>query len=169
MDPARVQNRTGSQQQADHRLHSARGGALGVQLGTRPQAGEPITPRARVSQPRNAAPCELNTVRPTGSCTLAVSGLQVRAPRGVYAIWTPPSRTTSPRAPAGAKGKLHGKIGYPQRKTQRAWAGEQFSASPARLSVLPDAIQLPRLRQLRLKERSLPANHGQEIPLGHRQ
>jgi putative transposase len=49
-------------------------------------------------------------------------------------------------------GKLKGKVGYPQRKTKKKGPGS-FRLTGS-IVVLPDAIQLPRLGQLRLKERS---------------
>lgn len=53
-------------------------------------------------------------------------------------------------------GKLNGKLGYPQRKTKKKGLGS-FRLTGA-IVVFPDAIQLPRLGRLRLKERGyLPA------------
>jgi putative transposase len=48
-------------------------------------------------------------------------------------------------------GKLHGKLGYPQRKTRKRGLGS-FRLTGS-IIVFPDAIQLPRLGRLRLKER----------------
>ena len=49
------------------------------------------------------------------------------------------------------EGKLRGKMGYPKRKTRkRGLGGFRLTGS---ISVFPDAIQLPRLGRLRLKER----------------
>ncbi len=62
------------------------------------------------------------------------------------------------------QGKLRGKIGYPQRKTRKRGLGS-FRLTGS-IVVYPDAIQLPRLGRLRLKERGLSAHHGQD-PLRH--
>ncbi|HEV2458680.1 MAG TPA: RNA-guided endonuclease TnpB family protein [Ktedonobacterales bacterium] len=48
-------------------------------------------------------------------------------------------------------GRLKGKLGYPQRKTKKTGLGS-FRLTGT-IVVFPDAIQLPRLRRLRLKER----------------
>src|SRR5215472_1620282 len=49
------------------------------------------------------------------------------------------------------EGKLKGKLGYPQRKTKKQGLGSfRLTGSVA---IFPDAIQLPRLGRLRLKER----------------
>src|SRR5262249_24547568 len=49
-------------------------------------------------------------------------------------------------------GKYKGKRGYPQRKTSKKSLGSfRFTGS---IVVFPDAVQLPRLGRLRLKERS---------------
>jgi putative transposase len=49
------------------------------------------------------------------------------------------------------QGKLRGKLGYPQRKSKkRGLGGFRLTGS---IAVFPDAIQLPRLGRLRLKER----------------
>ena len=48
-------------------------------------------------------------------------------------------------------GKLNGKLGYPQRKTKKKGLGS-FRLTGS-IAVFPDAIQLPRLGRLRLKER----------------
>ncbi len=55
------------------------------------------------------------------------------------------------------QGKLRGKIGYPRRKTRKhGLGGFRLTGS---IVVFPDAIQLPRLGRLRLKERGyLPTN-----------
>src|SRR6516164_3956582 len=50
------------------------------------------------------------------------------------------------------QGKLRGKVGYPQPKTKKRGLGS-FRLTGS-IVVLPDAIQLPRLGRLRLKERS---------------
>ena len=48
------------------------------------------------------------------------------------------------------EGKLTGKIGYPQRKTKKKGLGNfRFTGT---IVVFPNAIQLPRLGHLRLKE-----------------
>jgi putative transposase len=49
------------------------------------------------------------------------------------------------------QGKLRGKVGYPQRKTRKQGLGS-FRLTGS-IVVFPDAIQLPRLGRLRLKER----------------
>jgi putative transposase len=49
------------------------------------------------------------------------------------------------------EGKLKGKLGYPLRKTKKKGLGS-FRLTGA-IVILPDAIQLPRLGRLRLKER----------------
>jgi putative transposase len=49
------------------------------------------------------------------------------------------------------QGNLRGKVGYPQPKTKKRGLGS-FRLT-GRIVVLPDAIQLPRLGRLRLKER----------------
>jgi putative transposase len=49
------------------------------------------------------------------------------------------------------QGKLRGKVGYPTRKTRKRGLGS-FRLTGA-IVVFPDAIQLPRLGRLRLKER----------------
>jgi putative transposase len=55
------------------------------------------------------------------------------------------------------QGKLKGKVGYPQRKTKKRGLGS-FRLTGS-IVVFPDAIQLPRLGRLRLKERDyLPIN-----------
>jgi putative transposase len=55
------------------------------------------------------------------------------------------------RAQLQQQGKLRGKIGYPRRKTRkRGLGGFRLTGS---IAVFPDAIQLPRLGRLRLKER----------------
>src|SRR5260370_8790534 len=61
------------------------------------------------------------------------------------------------RATLQKHGKLHGKLGYPTRKTRKRGLGS-FRLTGA-IAVFPDAVQLPRLGRLRLKERSyLPAD-----------
>src|SRR5690348_16813549 len=49
------------------------------------------------------------------------------------------------------QGKLHGTLGYPTRKSKKHGLGS-FRLTGS-IVVLPDAIQLPRLGRLRLKER----------------
>jgi putative transposase len=49
------------------------------------------------------------------------------------------------------QGKLKGKVGYPQRKTRKKGLGS-FRLTGS-IVIFPDAIQLPRLGRLRLKER----------------
>jgi putative transposase len=49
------------------------------------------------------------------------------------------------------EGKWHGKVGYPQRKTKKQVLGS-FRLTGS-IVILPDAIQLPRLGRVRLKER----------------
>lgn len=55
------------------------------------------------------------------------------------------------RAKLKAEGKLHGRLGYPQRKTRRRGLGS-FRLTGS-IVVFHDTIQLPRLGRLRLKER----------------
>ena len=55
------------------------------------------------------------------------------------------------RATLKQQGKLRGKVGYPTRKSKKRGRGG-FRLTGA-IGVLPDAIQLPRLGRLRLKER----------------
>jgi putative transposase len=55
------------------------------------------------------------------------------------------------RAQLKKAGKHRGKLGYPQRKTRKRGLGS-FRLTGA-IAVFPDAIQLPRLGRLRLKER----------------
>jgi putative transposase len=50
------------------------------------------------------------------------------------------------------RGKLRGKMGYPQRKTRKRGLGS-FRLTGS-IAVFPEAIQLPRLGRLRLKERT---------------
>jgi putative transposase len=61
------------------------------------------------------------------------------------------------RATLKQQGKLRGKLGYPTRKSKKRGLGS-FRLTGA-IVVFPDAIQLPRLGRLRLKERGyLPAD-----------
>src|SRR5260370_23683582 len=61
------------------------------------------------------------------------------------------------RAQLHKHGKLHGKLGYPTRQSRKRGLGG-FRLTGA-IAVFPDAVQLPRLGRLRLKERSyLPAD-----------
>jgi putative transposase len=55
------------------------------------------------------------------------------------------------RANLKHQGKLRGKLGYPQRKTRKRGLGS-FRLTGT-IVIFPDAIQLPRLGHLRLKER----------------
>jgi putative transposase len=55
-------------------------------------------------------------------------------------------------------GKLRGKLGYPQRKTKKKGLGS-FRLTGS-IVVFPDAIQLPRLGRLRLKERGYLPTSG---------
>jgi putative transposase len=55
------------------------------------------------------------------------------------------------RAKLKQQGKLRGKVGYPQRKTRKRGLGS-FRLTGV-IVVFPNAIQLPRLGRLRLKER----------------
>jgi putative transposase len=57
--------------------------------------------------------------------------------------------------------KLRGKVGYPQRKTKKRGLGS-FRLTGS-ISVFPDAIQLPRLGRLRLKERGYLPTSGVRI------
>jgi len=56
------------------------------------------------------------------------------------------------------RGKLRGKVGYPKRKTKKCGLGG-FRLTGS-LVVFPDAIQLPRLGRLRLKERGYLPTHA---------
>jgi putative transposase len=56
------------------------------------------------------------------------------------------------RAQLKQQGKLRGTVGYPKRKTRkRGLGGFRLTGS---IAVFPDAVQLPRLGRLRLKERA---------------
>ena len=59
------------------------------------------------------------------------------------------------------EGKLKGKLGYPRRKTKKKGLGS-FRVTGA-IVVLPDAIQLPRLGRLRLKERGYLPTRGVKV------
>jgi putative transposase len=65
------------------------------------------------------------------------------------------------RAQLKKQGKLRGKVGYPQRKTRKHGLGS-FRLTGS-ISVFPDAIQLPRLGRLRLKERGYLPTSGVKI------
>jgi putative transposase len=61
------------------------------------------------------------------------------------------------------EGKLKGKVGYPQPKTRKHGLGS-FQLT-GRIVVFPDAIQVPRLGRLRLKERGyLPSSGSTGVP-----
>jgi putative transposase len=61
------------------------------------------------------------------------------------------------RAQLKKQGQLRGKVGYPQRKTRKLGLGS-FRLTGS-IVVFPNAIQLPRLGRLRLKEQDyLPTN-----------
>ncbi len=61
------------------------------------------------------------------------------------------------RAKLKQQGKLRGKLGYPRRKTRKCGLGS-FRLTGS-IVVSPDAVQLPRLGRVRLKERGyLPAD-----------
>jgi putative transposase len=62
------------------------------------------------------------------------------------------------RATLKQQGKLRGKLGYPRRKSKKRGLGS-FRLTGS-LVVLPDAIQLPRLGRLRLKERGYLPTHA---------
>jgi putative transposase len=59
------------------------------------------------------------------------------------------------------EGKLHGKVGYPQRKTRKRGLGS-FRLTGS-IVVFSSAIQLPRLGRLRLKERGYLPTSGVRI------
>jgi putative transposase len=59
------------------------------------------------------------------------------------------------------EGKLKGKLGYPQRKTKKQGVGS-FRLTGS-IVVFPDAIQLPRLGRLRVKERGYLPTAGVKI------
>ncbi len=65
------------------------------------------------------------------------------------------------RSKLKAAGKLHGKLGYPQRKSKKRGVGS-FRLTGS-ISVFPNAIQLPRLGRLRLKEQSYLPTSGVKI------
>jgi transposase len=62
------------------------------------------------------------------------------------------------RATLKQQGRLRGKVGYPQRKTRKRGLGS-FRLTGT-IVVFPDAIQLPRLGRLRLKERGYLPTHA---------
>jgi putative transposase len=66
------------------------------------------------------------------------------------------------RAELKQQGKLHGKLGYPTRKSKkRGLGGFRLTGT---ISVSLDAVHLPRLGRLRLKERGyLPAGSGKVL------
>jgi len=66
------------------------------------------------------------------------------------------------RAQLPKQGKLCGKVGYPRRKSKKRGLGG-FRLTGA-IVVFPDAIQLPRLGRLRLKERSYLPTGGVKVP-----
>ena len=147
--PARLQNRAGSEQSADHRLPQAcGGGALGVQLGLGAQAGsyrETGTSPSAIDLHR-----ELNALKQTdvpwmyevSKCAPARGAAQ---PGHRLRPLLPPVQAQATGQAAGAS------WGIPS--SRRRSAGWAASASRARMVVFPDAIQLPRLGRLRLKER----------------
>jgi putative transposase len=59
------------------------------------------------------------------------------------------------------EGKLKGKVGYPQRKTKKRGPGS-FRLT-GHITAFPDAIQLPRLGRLRLKERGYLPTAGVKV------
>lgn len=59
------------------------------------------------------------------------------------------------------KGKWRGKLGYPQRKTKKKGLGSFRLAGS--IVVFPDAIQLPRLDRLRLKEHGYLPTSGVKV------
>ncbi len=62
------------------------------------------------------------------------------------------------RAQLKQQGKLRGSVGYPKRKSRkRGLGGFRLTGS---IAVFPDAIQLPRLGRLRLKERGYLPTSG---------
>jgi putative transposase len=65
------------------------------------------------------------------------------------------------RAQLKKAGKHRGKLGYPQRKTRKRGLGS-FRLTGA-IAVFPDAVQLPRLGRLRLKERGYLPTSGVRI------
>src|SRR5215469_14239617 len=62
------------------------------------------------------------------------------------------------RAQLKQQGKLRGKLGYPTRKTRKRGLGS-FRLTGS-IAVFPDAVQLPRLGRLRLKERGYLPTHA---------
>src|SRR5262249_7623576 len=65
------------------------------------------------------------------------------------------------RCQLNRQGKLRGKVGYPTFKTKKRGLGS-FRLT-GRLVVFPDAIQLPRLGRLRLKERGYLPTSGVKV------
>jgi putative transposase len=65
------------------------------------------------------------------------------------------------RATLKQAGKLRGKLGYPKRKTRKRGLGS-FRLTGS-IVVFPDAVQLPRLGRLRLKERGYLPTIGARI------
>jgi putative transposase len=65
------------------------------------------------------------------------------------------------RAQLKQQGKLHGKPGYPKRKSKKRGLGS-FRLTGA-IVVFPGVIQLPRLGQLRLKERGYLPTGGVKV------
>src|SRR5262249_35342143 len=65
------------------------------------------------------------------------------------------------RAKRKRTGKLKGKLGYPRRKSKKRGLGS-FRLTGS-IVVLPDALQLPRLGRLRLKERGYIPTTGVKI------
>jgi putative transposase len=65
------------------------------------------------------------------------------------------------RATLKQQGKLRGKLGYPKRKTRKRGLGS-FRLTGS-IAVFPDAVQLPRLGRLRLKERDYLPTSGVKI------
>jgi putative transposase len=93
---------------------------------------------------------ELNALKPTGVPWLyqVSKGAPQEALRNLDSAFAHFFRRVKVRQ----QGKWRGKVGYPQRKSKKKGLGS-FRLTGA-IVVFPDAIQLPRLGRLRLKERS---------------
>ena len=157
---AGVQNRTGPERSADHRLQAAcRRRTVGLQLGTAGQAGTVSShhekPHCHRAAPRAQCPQE---DRRFPGCT----SVSKCAPQ--EALWNLDAAFTHffRRCALKKQGKWKGKLGYPQFKTKKKGLGS-FRLT-GRIVVSEKAIVLPRLGRLRLKERGyLPTGADVQI------